>query len=267
VIGLPQDLRAAVRREFDRTFTRPFTDPAVVVVNALLVCGAWLLLPVSAQDFLFTLHGPSAFAMVMAGWMYADVPATNVLASDAEYAAAALDDPEEIGRLLVAKNIVLWCLVTPFCTIVALVIGLLNQTWPPTVLSVVLIVTVPAGALGIAAWLGIVLPYHPIPLRDRWADREHRPRKLVRWMLAVLLPYAVVPFVAVVILLPSLLVWHLVSPHGLVHHLPTTHFALGIAIAAAMSAGAWIFGHKVALRMIRLRHDRLAAYLADPSLG
>ena len=50
----------------------------------------------------------SAFALVLAAWMYSDVPATNVLAPDRQRVMAAIDDPVMLQRLLYAKNIVLW---------------------------------------------------------------------------------------------------------------------------------------------------------------
>ena len=54
---------------------------------------------------MFTLHGSLAFALVLAAWMYADVPATNVLAPDRQRVMAAIDDPVLLRRLLYAKNI------------------------------------------------------------------------------------------------------------------------------------------------------------------
>ena len=49
----------------------------MVAVNGLLMAGAWFLLP---RGWLFTLQSALAFPVVLSSWMYADVPATNVLA-------------------------------------------------------------------------------------------------------------------------------------------------------------------------------------------
>ena len=65
----------------------------VVAVNGVLVTAAWLWLPLPLQDLVFTLHGALAFPVVLATWMLADVPATNVLGSDADRVLATLDDP------------------------------------------------------------------------------------------------------------------------------------------------------------------------------
>ena len=54
-------------------------------------------------------------------------------------------------RLLYAKNIALWCFVTPFCAVVAVVIGFLDQDWPPVLVAITAIGVVPFGALGFPA--------------------------------------------------------------------------------------------------------------------
>ena len=94
---LPTSLHAAVCYELRDALRPPYTVASVVTFNALLMAGAWFLLPTAWQDWLFTLHGPSAFAMVLAGWMYADVPATNLLAPDRERVLAAIDEVEITG--------------------------------------------------------------------------------------------------------------------------------------------------------------------------
>ena len=75
----PTRLGQLVRLEFGRAFLSPYVAPSVVVTNGLLMTAAWFLLPTRWQDALFSLHGTFAFALVLASWMYADVPATNVL--------------------------------------------------------------------------------------------------------------------------------------------------------------------------------------------
>jgi hypothetical protein len=52
---------------------------------------------VALKADVFTLHGSLAFALVLAAWMYSDVPATNVLAPDRQRMMAALDDPSCSG--------------------------------------------------------------------------------------------------------------------------------------------------------------------------
>ena len=264
---LPASLGAAVRFELRQAVRPPYTVPAVVTFNGLLMACAWFLLPTKWLDWLFTLHGPLAFAMVMAGWMYSDVPATNVLAPDRERVLAALDDPVMIRRLLYAKNLCLWCFVAPFCTLVALIIGDVHHDWPPTVVSITAIAIVPFGTLGVAAWIGILWPYHPRDLRFRWQHRHDRFHMIVRWLALLLIPYGLVPLLAVLVITPSLVLWSMLSTNGLSSRLPTTHFAGGIALAAVVSMGVFYGGHRTGLRIIRRRHDALRDYLSNPDRG
>ncbi len=196
-VSLPPSLGAALGWELREAFRPPFADLLVVAFNAALMCVAWFLLPTSWQNWLFTLHGPLAFAMVLAGWMYSDVPATNVLAPDSRRVLAALDDPAMLRRLLYAKNLTLWCLVAPFCTVVAVIIGWVHHDWPPTLVSVTAIAVVPFGTLGVSACVGIRWPYHPRELRFRWEHRREWRHMIVRWIALVLTPYGLVPLLAV----------------------------------------------------------------------
>ena len=75
----PGTFRAAVAAEMGQAFSPPYQVPIVVAVNGLLMAGAWFLLP---RGWLFTLQSPLAFPVILSSWMYADVPATNVLAPD-----------------------------------------------------------------------------------------------------------------------------------------------------------------------------------------
>src|SRR3954463_16508060 len=71
--------RAALQAELHRAFTSPFEAPVVVLVNGLLVTGAWFLFP---SDSVFRIHAAWFFPLALASWMLSDVPATNVLGSD-----------------------------------------------------------------------------------------------------------------------------------------------------------------------------------------
>ena len=265
--ALPVSLRAAVRYELRAALRPPFTTPLIVVFNGALMAASWILLPERWKNWLFTLHGPWAFAMVLAGWMYADVPTTNVLAPDRERVLVALDRPAELRRLLYAKNITLWCFVAPLCTCVAVVIGLRQHQWTPTVLTITAIAVVPFGTLGIASWTGIIWPYHPRGLRFRWEHRHQWIHMIVRWIALLLIPYALVPVLAMLIITPSLVVWSVLTATGLTHHLPTSHFAGGVVLAAAVSISAFYGGHRIGEGITRRRHDDLTNYLQNPDRG
>src|SRR5271169_3978403 len=90
---LPRSLTQGVRLELERAFRAPYEVPIVVAVNGVMMTALWWWAPGSWKNSLFSLHGPLAFAMVLAGWMISDVPATNVLGPDARRTRDALDNP------------------------------------------------------------------------------------------------------------------------------------------------------------------------------
>jgi hypothetical protein len=238
-----------------------------VAVNGALMSSAWFFLPADLRDKLFTLHGTLAYALVLAGWMYSDVPATNVLGPDAERIGAALDDPAMLCRLLYAKNIVLWLLVTPLCAVLAVITGLLNHSLLATAYTVVAIGVLPFGVLAVSAWVGIVWPYHPMPLRSRWDHRTPWRRMLIRWGILVVTPYVLVPVLAALMLTPSLLLWGFTAPHGLSERLPDHDFGLGVAVACVIAVVSSVGGQRLGVWMLRRNRTKIGALLSDPLRG
>ncbi len=265
--GHPQSLGNAVRREYARTFRAPYESLIVVAANGAMMSSAWFFLPNDLKDQVFTLHGTVAFAVVLAAWMYSDVPATNVLGPDAARAVAAMDDPAILRRLLYGKNIVLWSLITPLCLFLALANGVLSHNLLATLYSAVWIVVVPFGVLGISAWVGIVFPYHPMPLRYRWLNQRPRRTMLWRWAVLVVIPYGLIPLLAVVIMVPSLLLWGITPTHGLAHTLPDRDLGWGVALACVVASACSFGGHRIGARMAHHRRTRLLAFLTDPTKG
>ena len=203
--ALPASVKGAVGEQLRLTFKPPYESPITIAINGALMSSAWFFLPTGLRDKVFTLHGTLAFALVLAGWMYSDVPSTNILGPDATRIMAALDDPVMLRRLLYAKNIVLWLLVTPLCAVVAVVNGLLNHSLLSTVYTVVALAVIPFGVLAVSGWVGILFPYHPMPLRYRWEHRTPWRRMLIRWGTLAVTPYVLVPILATLMLAPSLL--------------------------------------------------------------
>jgi hypothetical protein len=266
-VALPPTLRRAVRIEFGRAFHAPYETPIVVAVNGLLMAGSWFFLPPQWKNVLFSLHGTLAFAMVLAGWMFSDVPATNVLGSDARRVLASLDDPTMFRRLLYAKNIVLWTLVAPVCSVIAIVIGTNAHDLTATVLSIVAIAVVPFGALGVSAWVGIRFPYHPIPLGERWEHRRPLRRMIVRWLSLAVTPYILVPTIIGILMLPSVGFWSIFAEHGLKSRLSDTEYAIGVLIACVVAVIGSLGGHRLGEHLARRHRRELSAYLSDPSRG
>jgi len=248
-------------------FRRRKLIPLTVAVNAALMSSAWFFLPTSLVDAIFTLHGSVAFAFVLSSWMYSDVPATNVLAPDGMRVRAAIDRPDILHRLLLAKNIVLWSFVAPICLLISFISGTGQSDRITAIYSAVAIGVIPFGVLAVSGWLGILFPYHPVPIRYRWTQRRNWKPMLLRWGTLVLLPYAVVPGLTIAFLSPSLLLWGLVSPSGLTKKLPDNNIGLGIGLACAIAVAAVWIGHRYAIRLIAWRRDALVAYLSDPLRG
>lgn len=263
---LPSTLRGAFRAELRRALHPPYEAPSVVVANGLLVAFFWFLVPASA-NMLFAIHGALAFPAVLASWMYSDVPATNVLGGDARRAVAALDDPAALRRLLYAKNAVLWVLVVPFCVVVAVVVGLAANRPLATIFSVLWIAVVPVGALGVSAWQGIYFPYHPMKLTLRWANRHPWGHMINRWIILITMPYLVVPALTGLIILPTLALWTLTTPHWLSQGLPDSSFAWGASLSAVVAVVVLFTGTHLSVRLVRRRRDKLRDYLSDPSKG
>ena len=265
---LPTTLGGAVRQEFARIRRPPFETFVTVGVNGAIMSSAWFFLPTSLRDAVFTLHGSLAFALVLAAWMYSDVPATNVLGPDAARAVAAIDDPVVFRRLLTAKDLVLWSLVTPVCLVVAFVNGIFfAHDLLSALYAAIWIGIVPFGVLALSGLVGIRFPYHPVPIRYRWEHRRPWPRMVVRWAALVVTPYGLVPALGVVIMLPSLLLWGLTSTHGLSQKLPDRDLGWGVALACAVALACTVGGHRLGSWWATRRRDALVAYLTDPTRG
>lgn len=264
---LPETLRQAVKIELDVALHSPWEIPIAVAVNGTLMTLLWFFLPAHWKNALFALHGTLAFAMVLAGWMIADVPATNVLGPDAERMTLALDDPATFRRLLYAKNIALWVLVAPVCALVAIGIGVNDHELTATVISVVAIVILPFGALGLSAWIGIRFPYHPIPLSQRWAHRQPWRHMIMRWFALAAIPYFLVPTIIVILLLPSVAFWAAFAADGLHSRLSGGVYAIGMLIACILALAGSLGGHRVGARLAHRRKAELSNYLSDPLRG
>ena len=122
-------------------------------------------------------------------------------------------------------------------------------------------------ATWISAWVGILFPYHPVPLRYRWEHRRPLWRMLGRWLTLLVTPYAVVPALAVVLMVPSLLVWGFTSLHGLSRKLPDNDLGWGVWIACAVAVLCSFGSHRLAAWLIRRRRAALLEFLADPARG
>lgn len=266
--ALPADLTAAVRAELRRALHPPFEVPLIVGANGCALAAAWFLAPPRLAHLLFTFHGPLGFPMALAAWMYSDVPATNQLGADPRWALAALPDRAALRRMYHAKHLVLWLLISPLALAVAVVVGLHEGKPLASIFTLLWIGLVPLGALGLSAWLGIYLPYHPVPLRRRWEHRRPYRRQL-RWLLLTVAPYGLVPLVILVLSVPTVVLW--LATVGL-HRQQTERFtdrvfSWGVGLGGVLAVAAWLGGVRAGAFLAQRRADRLAPFLADPDRG
>jgi hypothetical protein len=252
-------------REIRRCLHKPWDVPLLVLLNGLLVCGGWFLLSRADKASLFSLHGPMAFPIVLESWMFADVAATNVLGGDAPGALAAMSDPVRLRQFLDAKRIVLWLLVAPLCSVLALLIGIERHSYLAALSLAVGLLVTPAGVLVISTCAGALWPYHPRSLRWRLANRWNV-GKTVRWLILLVGPYSFVPAITTVLLVPAgLVIRH--ARHGVAGPLRSEHLAAGTAIACVTSLLVAVFLHDVTARLVERRASKLQAYLSDPDRG
>ena len=261
------DLSAAVKSEYVRIFTERRDDLIAVGFNAMLVTICWFLLPNSIVNWLFTLHGPLAFPYVLEMWMLGDTPATNVAGRDAVRAAQQLHDPAALRLWLRAKHIVMWSIVGPVGAIVAIVIGLVQDRYDDAAAAATVLLFLPLGVLSVAAWIGIWMPYHPQKLLWRWRHRSDWRAALVRWLALVLVPFLIVPAIATVLLIPSLIIWIIAHQGYPPQQMDTTGLWIGTAVSVAVSLTTFAWAPRVAAKIARRRSERLHLYLSNPEHG
>ena len=167
-VQLPGSTREAVRQQVALTFQPPYETPITVAVNGALMSSAWFFLLSAWRDKVFHLARNPGLRIGAGGVDVLGRTVDQRPRDQRDSVVAALDDPVMLRRLLQAKNIVLWLMVTPLCALVAIINGLVNHSLLSTFYTVVAIGVIPFGVLAISAWVGIVLPYHPMPLRYRW---------------------------------------------------------------------------------------------------
>ena len=165
--------------------------------------------------------------------MYADVPATNVLAPDRIRVLAALGDSTIISRLLVAKTAVLWVFVAPLCAVLALVVALDHHDPLLIGAEIIAICVVPVACLPVAALVGIRWPYHPLQLGYRWDHRVPLRRMIVRWLILAAVPYALVPALCLLMTVPAVIL--LVLTHSANNHVISLVDAEGKPFGLALS--------------------------------
>lgn len=260
----PVTWRQAFVREVRRSFEGVNSTFLILAFNGLLAAALWFGLPSGLKSWLFTPSSPFALPIIIASWMVADVPATNVFGESPAVMLAALSDRRALRRILVAHSVWLWLLVSIPCAGLAVVMSAkLDDPFAEFVLTATVLFA-PLGTVTIAMWLGTLFPYKPVRLSERWAMRTQR-RRLVRWGVLIVAPYVFVPVAAKLLYLPLILVWHVPESQWLDLHVPKVDLAHSLPLAAALTVLGYGLGLFVTLRLAR--RAKLAEFLADDSRG
>jgi hypothetical protein len=257
-------LRRAVVSEYRRVVRPPWEIPTALVTNGALMVAAWFLLPPRAHTFLFSLNGPLAFPVILASWMLADTPATNVMGSSPALALSVLRDQAAYWRWLAARCIVIGSLIGVACAAGVMYVGVGHYPWSEIVWACALVALLPVGVLPVAAWLGIVFPYHPRSLRWRWQHRRAWPTHL-RWLVLAFAPFFYVPLIGLAILSPGVQLARSIRLAG--QRLTPAQFGISAAVVCATAVVAAAIGLWVARRLLAWRTTHLAAYLANTDKG
>jgi hypothetical protein len=261
------DFSAAIGAEYRRIFSERRDDLTAVSFNAVLVTLCWFLLPDSIRNWIFTLHGALAFPYVLEMWMLGDTPATNVAGRDAVRALSQLPDPAGLRLWLRAKHLVLASFVGPTAAIVAVVIGLVQHRYQVAAAVALTLLFLPLGVLSVAAWVGLWLPYHPRKLLWRWGHRTDWRAALLRWGVLVLLPFMVVPAIAIMLLIPSLIIWIIAHQGHPPHEMDPVGLWIGTVVSVVVSLIVFVWAPSVATKIARRRYAELHGYLSNPEHG
>jgi hypothetical protein len=90
---------------------------------------------------------------------------------------------------------------------------------------------------------------------------------IARWLCLAVTPYVLVPFLAALLMAPTLILWGLLTPTGLSKNLHVTDFGWGVGVACAFAVAGWWGGHRLGFDLARRRSDKLDEFLADPARG
>lgn len=251
---LDRSLWWQLKQELRTVFRPPFEVISIVLVNVALVLGMWFLLgPDTVSRYPSLVFLPVATT----SWAYADVPATNLFGSHSEQVLQLIDEPAKIKRVMTVQNLALWLVVSPAMMIFSL--ALIPSQGEP-MLSVALgiaVLLLPFAYLGLASIMAPLLPFHPLPWRERLARRD----TWIRYGLALGIAYFALTGPA--ILLAGIPAWILLALLG---QEPDVYLAAAL-LCVPWSFMLWRLGLAIAVRVAMRRRLWLEAFLADPTRG
>ena len=264
--------RPSVRAELRRMFTRPLpVETQTLMCNALLAAICWYLLPEAWRSWLFSeFKGPAGFALVMVGWMVADVTSTNLMGHDEEHALRALrsSDPHALHLFVRTKAIAIGLITGVSGTLLALILHSQDEHLTPTLMMSLSFFVVPAIVASLGSILGVVYPYRLRGWQFRWAHRKNL-RISVRWVLLCFGPGWVLGTVLMSLMFPSIFLSdalaRLLNPGVDPRDIAFRPLLFSLILWAQGAISLWVFP-RITARIATARRAWLVHYLTDDTV-
>ncbi|HEY2225477.1 hypothetical protein [Actinomycetospora sp.] len=182
VPGFALDVAAEVAATFGRRRTRLLG----LVANLVLALGyvGWSHWHPNRPEMFAAAH----LGVAVVVWIMADVVNTNQLGADGEEVAAQLARGRGVARILATKNLALATVIAPVALAVTLGAQALASRAPDLGRASLADVGAVFCWLGLGSVLSVLMPYRPLPWRDRLAARH----TWLRWTVCVTAPWIVV---------------------------------------------------------------------------
>lgn len=250
-------------------FTRPFpVETQTIVCNALLAAICWYLLPEAWRSWLFSeFRGPAGFALVMVGWMVADVTSTNLMGHDEEHALRALrsSDPHALHLFVRTKAIAIGLITGVSGTLLALILHSQDKHLTPTLMMSLSFFVVPAIVVSLGSILGVIYPYRLRGWQFRWSHRKNL-RMSVRWVLLCFGPGWALGTVLMSLMFPSMFLSdalaRLLSPGVDPRDNAFRPLLFSLILGAQGAISLWVFP-RITARIATARRAWLVHYLTD----
>lgn len=260
-------LVAETRSQLARlAFRSPRLELLALAFNASMVFLGWTLLPRGLRDWVFSVQGPLAFAVVLQTWMLGDVISTNVMALHRAELAPLLRTPVALRRYFRARSAALTLIVGATTASVTLVIAAHVHRYLAGITLALAEFATPLYVLGIAMWLGIFFPYHPRSLRWRWANRKPWLRT-ARWLVLRFIPYSVVAALISAPVAVVLVVAVSVGGRPAPNRLTEVGVAAGAVVVLLLAPLIWFVTTDWSARLAGRRAEALLVYLDNPERG
>ena len=265
--------RPSVRAELRRMFTRPLpVETQTLMCNALLAAIYWYLLPEAWRSWLFSeFKGPAGFALVMVGWMVADVTSTNLMGHDEEHALRALhsSDPHALHLFVRTKAIAIGLITGVSGTLLALILHSQDKNLTPTLMMSLSFFVVPAIVVSLGSILGVIYPYRLRGWQFRWAHRKNL-RMSARWVLLCFGPGWVLGTVLMSLMFPSIFLSiflsdalaRLLNPGVDPRDVAFRPLLFSLTLWAQGAISLWVFP-RITARIATARRTWLVHYLTD----